>query len=103
MAAITGTLVRGLPSPAAGSKIITVSATLTSASDTITLTSATHGIREISGIIGAVITGGMDTAFTTLQVSASGLVLTVASFGQDGNAATDWTGATIQITVIGTL
>lgn len=106
MAAITGTLAPNnmLLGKAAGTKQITVTATLTSASDTITLTKATHGIRAITGIVGAAITGGADANFCILQVSGvGGLVLTVVSLGADGAAATDWTGATISITVVGTV
>jgi len=100
MADITGTKVVGTQF-AGNYNIVTVSATITSASDTITLTEASHGISAITSIVGAVITGGADTAFCSLQVSASGLVLTVVSLGQDGNAATDFTGTTVQVTVIG--
>lgn len=99
MAAITGSLTVG--TQLVGYKIVHITATPTSASDTITLTAATHGIASITGIVGAVITSGMDANLQTLQVSASGLVLTVVSKGADGNAATDWTSASISITVIG--
>lgn len=81
--------------------IVTVTATAAATSDTITLTQALSGIQSIAGIIGAVITGGMDAAFALLQVSFSGLVITVASFEADGTVATDWTGTTIAVTVLG--
>lgn len=105
MAAITGTLASNnmLLGRGAATKQITVTATIGSSQDTITLTSATHGIRAITGIVGAVITGGLDAAFSYLQVSFSGLVLTVDSFEQDGTAATDFTGTTVSITVVGTV
>lgn len=103
MAAITGTLVSQILSRGAGTKQIQITATLTSASDTITLTAATHGIRAITGIVGAVVTGGLDAAFTSIQVSFSGLVLTVVSLNEAGISATDWTGTTVSITVNGSL
>ena len=102
MGAITGTLA-GSTEFAGEKKLITVTATLAAASDTITLTAADHGITAIDGIVGATITGGLDAAFTMIQASFSGLVITVASFEQDGTAATDWTGATVEIAVVGTV
>lgn len=103
MAAITGTLASSMIGRGAKTKLIVVTATVGSASDTITLTAATHGLRAITGIVGATITGGMDAEFTMLQVSYSGLVITVASFEQDGTPATDWTGTTVSIAVLGTV
>lgn len=102
MGAITGTLA-GSTVFAGQKKLITVTATIAAASDTITLTAADHGITAIDGIVGATITGGMDAAFTTIQVSYSGLVITVASFEFDGTAATDFTGTTVEICVLGSL
>ena len=100
MAAITGT--KNVGTMLAGDyKILTITATITSSSDTITLTEATHGIGSISALLGATITGGLDAAFTTIQVSYSGLVLTVASFEQDGTPATDFTGTTVEIAILG--
>jgi len=102
MGAITGTLALGTGMTGGVYKEITVTATVASSSDTITLTAATHGITAITAITGATITGGLDAAFSMIQVSFSGLVLTVASFGQGGTAATDFTGTTVSITVKGT-
>lgn len=100
MGAITGT--KQYAGEFAGEvKILHLTATCAASSDTITLTAASHGgVTEIIGIVGATITGGADTAFLTLQVSFSGLVITVASFGQDGNAASDFTGTTIAVAVL---
>lgn len=81
-------------------RLITVTATVGSASDTITLTAANSGATSIVGIVGATITGGLDAAFSYLQVSYSGLVVTVASFEQDGTAATDFTGTTVSIALL---
>ena len=102
MAAITGTLAVGTEM-CGKYKLVTVTATVGSASDTITLTAATHGITAITSIVGAVITGGQDAAFTGISVSFSGLVLTVTSVEQDGTASTEWTGTTVSITVLGTV
>lgn len=82
-------------------KLLHLTATIASASDTITLTEADHGITEITGVVGAVVTGGMDDNFQTLQVSFSGLVITVVSKQADGAAADEFTGTTIALTVIG--
>jgi len=100
MGAITGTKVADTVF-AGNRKIITITAPVASASDTITLTEATHGIKAIIGLVGAVITGGLDAAFTGIQVSFSGLVITVVSVEQDGTASTEWTGTTVEIGVIG--
>lgn len=99
MAAVTGT--KAVLTEFAGKhKILTVTATIGSASDTITLTEAVHGVTVIDSIVGAVITGGADAAFSYLQVSYSGLVITVVSFEQDGTPSTEWTGTTVAVTVI---
>ena len=100
MGAITGTLV-GNTEFAGAHKIITLTATVATNSDTITLTAAAHGgVVSIVGIVGAVITGGLDTLFSYLQVSFSGLVITVASFAAAGTVATDFTGTTIALALL---
>jgi hypothetical protein len=100
MGAITGTLV-GNTELAATHKIITVTAPVASASDTITLTAAAHGgATAIVGLIGVTVTGGLDAAFSYAQVSYSGLVLTVVTFEQDGTASTAWSDTTVEIAVI---
>jgi len=102
MGAITGTKIFG--SELAGQyKIVTVTATVAATSDTITLTEATHGIKAITAILGVVLTGGVDADFSTVQVSFSGLVLTVVTKQADGAASDEFTGTTISITVVGTL
>lgn len=100
MAAITGTLAKATEF-AGDYKLVSITATVGSASDTITLTQAAHGISEITSIVGLVITGGQDAAFTAASASFSGLVITVTSVEQDGTASTDWTGTTVAITVLG--
>ena len=100
--AITGTLQLG--SELAGRyKLVVVTATIASASDTITLTAATHGITAITTLVGAVITGGLDVDFSNIQVAFSGLVLTVVSIDAPGTAADEFTGTTVSIAVIGTM
>lgn len=97
MAAITGTKVYA-GELAGETRILLLTATVAAASDTITLTAASHGgVTSIVGIMGATITGGMDSAFQFIQVSFSGLVVTIASFGEDGLAATDFSGTTVSI------
>lgn len=100
MGAITGTLA-GNTEFGGNTKLITVTATVAAASDTITLTAASHGgVKSILGIVGATITGGLDAAFTNIQVSYSGLVITIVSVEQDGTAATDFTGTTVEIALL---
>ena len=100
MGAITGSLAKATEF-GGDYKLVSLTATVASASDTITLTEATHGISEITALVGLVITGGQDAAFTAASASYSGLVITVTSVEQDGTASTDWTGTTIALTVLG--
>lgn len=99
MGAITGTKV-ALTEFAGQQRLLLITASIGAASDTITLTEATHGVAEIVGIIGAVITGGMDADFSEIQVSFSGLVITVVSKQPDGAAADEFTGTTIALTLL---
>lgn len=99
MGAITGTLVKS--TEFAGQKIIAyITATVASASDTVTLTQATHGFSSLDFAI-PIITAGFDAAFTHVEASVSGLVITVTSEEADGTAATDFTGTTIGLLVVG--
>ncbi len=100
MGAITGTKVYA--GELAGEvRLLHLTATVGSASDTITLTAASHGgVTEIIGIAGATITGGLDDSFTALQVSFSGLVLTVVTLEADGTVSDEWTGTTIAISLL---
>jgi hypothetical protein len=100
MGAITGILAKATEF-AGDYKLVSVTATIASASDTITFTAADHGISEIAAIVGLVITGGQDAAFTSVSASYTGLVVTVVSLEQDGTVATDFTGTTIALTVLG--
>ena len=98
MGAITGT--KTVLTEFAGKyKILHLTATLAATSDSITLTEATHGITVITGIVGANIKTGMGANFQTLQVSYSGLVITVVSKNAAGAAATTF--GNIELSVIG--
>lgn len=102
MGAIVGTKTLGTEL-AGGYKIVTVTATIESADDSITLTAADHGITAITAIVSCVPTAGLDAAWTYLQASFSGLVITLVSLEQDGTASTAWTTTTVSVTVIGTM
>ena len=102
MGAITGTLLKGTEF-AGNKKLIVVTAPVASASDTITLTQATHGITAIEAIVGVQVYGTPDAAFLTAHVTFSGLVLTVVSKGADGLASSEWTDTNVSISLIGTL
>jgi hypothetical protein len=100
MGAITGTKVYA-GELSGENRLLSLTAPVGSASDTITLTAASHGgVTEIVGIVGAAITGGLDDSFTALQVSFSGLVITVVTLEADGTASDEWTGTTIALTLL---
>ena len=83
-------------------KLVTITAPVAATSDTIAITQAAHGISAVTAIVGAVVTGGLDAAFTAIQVTLTDdKTLTVVSLEQDGTAATDFTGTTIAVTVLG--
>lgn len=100
MAAITGTLV-GNSEFAGAHKIITVTAPIGAASDTITLTAAAHaGVTSIVAILGVVITGGVDADFMQVMATFSGLVITLVSKQGDGAAADEFTGTTVSVSLL---
>lgn len=99
MAAITGTLA-GRTEFAGDYKVLKLTIVPQSASDTVTLTAATHGISEILAVI-PTLTAGYDAALSNIFATFSGLVITVVTTNGAGTAATDWTGATGEIIVIG--
>lgn len=99
MAAITGTLVKGTEF-SGDYKILKITCVPTSASDTVTLTAATHGITEILAVIPS-LTAGYDAALAGIFATFSGLVITVVTTAAAGTAATDWTGAAADLVVIG--
>lgn len=99
MGAITGTLA-GKTEFAGDYKVLKITCVPASASDTVTLTLATHGIDEILFTIPK-LTAGYDAALAGVFTTHSGLVITVVTTASAGTAATDWTGATAEILVIG--
>lgn len=99
MAAVTGTLAE-YTEFSGKYKAFKITFTPASASDTITLTTTTHKLRTILQVI-PVLTGGIDANLLTIHATFSGLVITVVTKGADGLAATDWTGATAELLVIG--
>lgn len=100
MAAITGTLSKRTEF-AGDFKKLWVTCTPTSASDTITLNAATHGITEIIGAVIPLITAGNDAALQTAYATYSGLVITLTTAAAGGTAATDWTGASVTLEITG--
>ena len=103
MGAITGTLVDlgGSAFSGDGDKIVQITCVPCSASDTITLTKAAHGIESITGIISAELTAGIDANLQTCAATYSGLVITLTTYEADGTAATDWTNAAARINILG--
>jgi hypothetical protein len=70
------------------------------ASDALTLSFVDNGIAEIQNVVGS-ISGGLSATFSFIQTSFSGLVVTVASFKEDGTAATGWGDATVNLLIVG--
>ena len=99
MGAITGTLAK-LTEFSGDQKLLIITATTAAASDTITLTAATHGISTITGIVGATYTTGLASTLLSVQVSFSGLVLTVVSKDAAGGVATTF--GNVSIAIMGT-
>lgn len=99
MGAITGTLA-GTTEFAGDYKVFKITCVPGSASDTVTLTAATHGLTEILFTIPK-LTAGYDAALAGIFTTHSGLVITVVTTAAAGTAATDWTAATAEILVIG--
>lgn len=101
MAAITGTKVY-YGEFAGNTKLLEVTGTVGSASDTITLTLASHGVPASSTVtvVSSNIESGMGANFATLQVTVSGLVITVASFNAAGSAATTFGAIRLLVKVV---
>lgn len=99
MAAITGTLA-GKTEFAGDYKVVKITCVPGSASDVVSLTLATHGIGEILFVIPK-LTAGYDAALAGIFATFSGLDITVVTTAAAGTAATDWTGATAELLVIG--
>lgn len=99
MGAITGTLA-GTTEFSGDYKIFKLTIIPAAASDTVTLTLAAHGLSEILFVIPK-LTAGYDAALAGIFATFSGLVITVVTTAAAGTAATDWTGATAELLVIG--
>ena len=99
MGAITGTKVVGTEF-AGERKLLTLTCIPASASDTVTLTLAVHGISVIEDVI-ANLAEGQDAALSSAHATFSGLVITVKTETSAGGNATDWTGAVVRLWVIG--
>jgi hypothetical protein len=99
MGAITGTKA-GSTEFAGDYKKVFLDIVPASASDTVTLTLATHGISEIISVVPQ-LTAGYDAALAGIFATFSGLVITVVTTAAAGTAATDWTGAAAKLIVIG--
>lgn len=100
MGAITGTI--AVRTEFGGDyKILVLTATPAAASDTVTLTAAAHGLSEIV-FADAHLTAGLDANLTHLQVSWSGLVITIKQLKANGSTnASDWGSAALEILVVG--
>lgn len=99
MAALTNPKTR--PTEFAGKKKLLVFNALAigSASDTLTLSEADNGVGTIYGVMVSP-AAGIDAAFTSVQATFSGLVITITSLEQDGTPATDFTGTKVNLWVI---
>ena len=98
MAEIVGTVTYS--TPLAGKRLLVLTGTLTSASDTVVLTLATHGVRTLYAAW-ATLTAGQDTQLLGgLTVSHSTLTITIASQVGAGTGSTNWDGATFELVCI---
>lgn len=70
-------------------KLLIKTVTLGTASDVLTLVRATDKVTEIAGVF-SVIKTGAGANFQSLQISYSGLVITIVSLNGAGNNATSW-------------
>lgn len=101
MAAVTGAKVyKG--ELAGNTQLLEITGTLTTSSDTITLTSATHGLAPNATltIVADKIETGMGANFATLQTTVTGFVITVASFNAAGAVATTFGAVRLLVKVV---
>lgn len=89
MGAITGTKVY-YGELAGNIKLLEVTATVASASDTVTLTLASHGVPATATVtvVAANIESGQGANFATIHCTVSGLVITVVTLNAAGANAT---------------
>ena len=102
MGLATGTLITGTEF-AGTKKLLTLTGTVVSADDTMTLTTATHGITSLDSIIGCVVHSGTGVSLSRLVpsiVSASGMSINVLAYGITGSATSTF-GQSYTLTVLG--
>lgn len=103
MGAVTGT--KALATEFAGDyKLVRVTFTPAAASDTVTLTQVTHGISEIAFVLPKLNnpnTGGAAGLCAEIYATFSGLVITVVTSSSAAAAATNWSGVTAELLVVG--
>ena len=99
MAAITNPKTR-VTELAGNDKILAFdSLAIASASETLTLTLADNGASTILAVVASP-SAGVDAAYSYLEASFSGLVITIKSFAQAGGVATDFTGTKANLIVV---
>jgi hypothetical protein len=98
MAALTPTLVVSMDSSAGKYKTKVFTVTPSSASDTVDLSTY---FDTIKGILTPHITTGEDANLLTAHGTFSTTTVTIVTKDAAGSAATDWTGAAITLTVVG--
>lgn len=99
MAALTPTKVVSMDASAGNYKLKVFTVTPSSASDTVDLTS--H-FDTVTAVLAPHITAGEDANLLTAHATNSSGTITIVTKGADGLAASDWTGASITLSVIGT-
>jgi len=72
---------------------------IAAASDTLTLTEADNRITAIQNAV-VCCNGGQDDGFLEVACSFSGLVVTITSVVQEGTAADEFTGTTVNLLVV---
>jgi hypothetical protein len=100
MAGITTSVIAGKTEFSGDFKVLKITFVPESASDTITLTKAVHGIDEILFVIPK-LTAGMADHLTNIFADYSGLEITIKTTLAAGTAANEWTNATAELLVIG--
>jgi hypothetical protein len=83
-------------------KICVISVTSESASDTIAISHALHGVTYVDYIIGATITGGMDADFLSVEATITSTTeITLTTWEADGTASDSWSTTTVNIAFLG--
>jgi hypothetical protein len=98
MAALTPTLVLVVASPGGEYVEKTFTVAPSSASDTVDLTTYFDNVKFVRT---PHITAGADANLLTAHATNSSETITIVTKGADGLAATDWTGASITLSVVG--